>query len=305
VIAAILRWLPLSLALHAAALAATHLLPREAVPSPLFIDLTLVEPATVPERPRDARPRPPSAPASSGRAASASAPKGRAAVSPPASSPESAPTPHPAPSSSAAPAAPVPPAATPIAPAPRAAAPPAPADAHAEPPATLPQSASPTWTTPPAGPASSSTATSSASGSSESPGSEGQSALGVPSPGGETASGSGSGAAGAGDSVALGISGDDGGVYAGYVALLRRRVQEALTYPSAARRRGMAGTVHVDISVEPTGRISEVVVVRSSSHEMLDSAALEAVRALRQVPFPPGVRPRAVRVRLPIVFELR
>jgi len=67
----------------------------------------------------------------------------------------------------------------------------------------------------------------------------------------------------------------------------------------------MAGTVQVEISVEPTGRISEVVVVRSSSHEMLDSAALDAVRALRQIPFPPGVRPRAIRVRLPIVFELR
>ena len=111
---------------------------------------------------------------------------------------------------------------------------------------------------------------------------------------------------GAGDSVvALGIAGDDGGVYAGYIALLRRRVQEALTYPSAARRRGMTGTVHLDISVEPTGRIADVLVVRSSSHEMLDTAALDAVRALRHVPFPPGVRPRAVRVRLPVVFELR
>jgi protein TonB len=94
-------------------------------------------------------------------------------------------------------------------------------------------------------------------------------------------------------------------VYAGYIALLRRRVQEALTYPAAARRRGMSGTVHLDISVEPTGRIADVLVVRSSSHDVLDAAALDAVRTLRQVPFPPGVRPRAVRVRLPVVFELR
>ena len=111
--------------------------------------------------------------------------------------------------------------------------------------------------------------------------------------------------AGSGDALALAISGDDGGVYAGYIALLRRRVQEGLTYPSAARRRGLSGTVHLDISVEPTGAIADVLVVRSSSHDLLDAAALDAVRALRRVPFPPGVRPRAVRVRLPVVFELR
>jgi protein TonB len=113
------------------------------------------------------------------------------------------------------------------------------------------------------------------------------------------------GSGGAGDTLALGISGDDAGVYAGYIALLRRRVQEALTYPSAARRRGLSGIVHLDIAVEPTGRIAEVLVVRSSSHDVLDAAALDAVRTLRRVPFPPGVRPRAVRVRLPVVFELR
>lgn len=118
-------------------------------------------------------------------------------------------------------------------------------------------------------------------------------------------SGGGRGTAGGGDALALAISGDDGGAYAGYIARLRRRVQEALTYPSAARRRGMSGTVHLDISVEPTGKIADVLVVRSSSHDMLDAAALDAVRAVRRVPFPPGVRPRAVRVRLPVVFELR
>jgi protein TonB len=202
------------------------------------------------------------------------------------------------------------PAAPPVAPTPvpPAAPSPAPVELHAEPPATLPQAASPMWTTPSTSATSSSTADSSASGSSESSaggGSEGATAGGASSLGGETGGESSRGARGAGDSVALGISGDDGGVYAGYIALLRRRVQDALTYPSAARRRGMAGTVQVDISVEPTGQISEVVVVRSSSHEILDGAALDAVRALRQIPFPPGVRPRAIRVRLPIVFELR
>jgi protein TonB len=82
-------------------------------------------------------------------------------------------------------------------------------------------------------------------------------------------------------------------------------LQEALEYPPAARRRGLSGTVDLEIALESTGRVSEVVLVRSSSHTMLDEAALQAARNLSRVPFPPDVRPRALRVRLPVVFELR
>src|SRR6266704_3464570 len=106
--------------------------------------------------------------------------------------------------------------------------------------------------------------------------------------------------------VALAIPGAGGaGAYGPYLAALRRRLQEALEYPAAARRRGLSGTVHLEIALEATGRVSEVMLVRSSSHALLDDAALDAARGLRRVPFPPEVRPRALRVRLPVVFELR
>src|SRR5437879_5730041 len=119
------------------------------------------------------------------------------------------------------------------------------------------------------------------------------------------ASGARGGAGGAG-TLALAIPGDGGaGAYGPYLAALRRRLQEALEYPAAARRRGLSGTVHLEIALEATGRVSEVMLVRSSSHALLDDAALDAARGLRRVPFPPEVRPRALRVRLPVVFELR
>jgi protein TonB len=89
------------------------------------------------------------------------------------------------------------------------------------------------------------------------------------------------------------------------VELLRRRVHDALVYPEAAIRRGVSGTAHVDVSVDPSGVIRAVVLVRSSSHGVLDEAALDAVRRLRRVPFPAEVRPRAMLVRLPVRFELR
>jgi protein TonB len=105
--------------------------------------------------------------------------------------------------------------------------------------------------------------------------------------------------------LALAVPRDGGGAYASYLALLHRRVQEAMTYPAAARRRGLSGTVHLEIALEPSGVIRDVTLTRSSSHGVLDDAAVDAVRALRRVPFPPDVRARALRVRLPVVFELR
>ena len=126
--------------------------------------------------------------------------------------------------------------------------------------------------------------------------------------GGSTSAGSGGDgrASGAGDGfLALAIPGDGGGVYGAYLAQLRRRVQESVTYPEPARRRSLVGTVHLEIALDATGRVGEVTLVRSSSHRLLDEAAMEGVRALRRVPFPDDVRPRPLRVRLPVVFELR
>jgi protein TonB len=93
--------------------------------------------------------------------------------------------------------------------------------------------------------------------------------------------------------------------YTAYLERWRDRIQGALRYPAAARRRGLAGTVHLEITVDPRGRLREARVVQSSPHPILDEAALESVRGLGPEPFPPGLPPRTLRVRLPVVFALR
>jgi len=113
--------------------------------------------------------------------------------------------------------------------------------------------------------------------------------------------------AGEGSALALAVPaerGGDGSEYAGYYAVLRRRVQEALAYPATARRRALTGTVQVELDIQPTGAITQVVLAVSSSHRVLDEAALEAVRGIERLPFPPDLRPRRLRVRLPVVFAL-
>jgi protein TonB len=86
---------------------------------------------------------------------------------------------------------------------------------------------------------------------------------------------------------------------------VRRRILDALRYPPPARSRGLTGTVYLEIFIESNGAIGDVAVTSSSSHPLLDEAALEAVRSLSPQPFPKGLKPRPLRVRLPVVFDLQ
>ena len=111
-----------------------------------------------------------------------------------------------------------------------------------------------------------------------------------------------------GSTVALAVPGDGGGVppeYEGYYQLLRARVQQTARYPGVARRRSLTGTVQLELEVAPSGELGSVVLVVSSSHALLDQEALDAVRRLGRVPFPAGMPPRRLHVRLPVDFVLR
>jgi protein TonB len=120
----------------------------------------------------------------------------------------------------------------------------------------------------------------------------------------------GAGPSGAGGSpLALASPGNGSGAapaeYGPYLARFRRRVQETLVYPLAARRQGLGGAVELDVWLEASGRIRDVRVVRSSSHALLDEAALETIRRLGPLPFPDSLPRRPLLIRLPLVFELR
>ena len=114
---------------------------------------------------------------------------------------------------------------------------------------------------------------------------------------------------GAATNVAVAPSGTRGGEagaeYGAYLSRMRGRIQEALRYPPAARRRGLKGTVLVEILIRPDGAITGVSVTSSSSHRLLDDAALEAVRSLPPQPFPAGLLPRPLSVQVPVVFDLQ
>jgi TonB family protein len=109
---------------------------------------------------------------------------------------------------------------------------------------------------------------------------------------------------GTGPASALGPGGPPGSEYGPYYRQIRQRIQETLEYPPAAQRRGLKGTVLLELVIKPDGVISAVVKV-SSSHRLLDDAALETVRNLPRQPFPAGLVPKQLTVPLPVVFDLK
>ena len=96
-----------------------------------------------------------------------------------------------------------------------------------------------------------------------------------------------------------------GAEYGRYLTALRQRIQESVRYPSSARRRGLAGTVSVEILILANGTIGDVTLLESSTHAALDDAALETIRALPRMPLPPELPARPLRVRVPVVFQMR
>jgi protein TonB len=77
-------------------------------------------------------------------------------------------------------------------------------------------------------------------------------------------------------------------------------------YPPLSRRLGEAGTVHLDILVNPDGSVARLVLAKSSGHPRLDRTAIETVQSSWKFePARQGGRPVAAWVTVPIQFTLR
>ena len=87
-----------------------------------------------------------------------------------------------------------------------------------------------------------------------------------------------------------------------FLAAVKRRVEEHVRYPRKARMMRMQGRAVVQFVVGLDGSLKELRLHRSSGHEALDRAAM---RAISRAQADWGRPDRVVRLRFPIVFELR
>jgi TonB family protein len=91
-------------------------------------------------------------------------------------------------------------------------------------------------------------------------------------------------------------------VFDAYNRDVTTRIANGVRYPSAAYRRKLQGKTVVEFDVHPTGRIVAVRVLASSGFQVLDLAAVAAVR--RAAPLPPTPGQQWRRFQQPLNFYL-
>ncbi|MFA5073858.1 MAG: energy transducer TonB [Nitrospirota bacterium] len=80
--------------------------------------------------------------------------------------------------------------------------------------------------------------------------------------------------------------------------LLQAALDRVKQYPRIARERGIEGVTYVRFEVLPGGTIKHIEIIRSSGHDILDSASIKTINRLGSVPFVSGW------VEVPIVYVL-
>lgn len=124
----------------------------------------------------------------------------------------------------------------------------------------------------------------------------------LPVPGGVEAEAA-AAAAAAGDSAPAGV---DPLVRHAYYDQIRKKVAHHQSYPRVARMQGLQGKVLVSFLLSKEGLIIESKVETSSGYEILDRAALEAVRSAQPYPpFPASFPPQPLCVEISLVYDLK
>jgi protein TonB len=90
-----------------------------------------------------------------------------------------------------------------------------------------------------------------------------------------------------------------------YVGSLVQRLNEAKRYPRAAILREEEGRVVIGMRINPDGSLADVHIDVPSPFESLNRAALDTMRGVGKLPPPPTVNHTALRLRIPLNFELR
>lgn len=88
-----------------------------------------------------------------------------------------------------------------------------------------------------------------------------------------------------------------------YILKMRQKIESAWAYPESAGRAGIEGALIVEFVIVKDGSLKRLALLKSSGHEMLDQAALCAIRAAAPFhPFPPKVRARQLRIRTSFIY---
>ncbi len=85
--------------------------------------------------------------------------------------------------------------------------------------------------------------------------------------------------------------------YASYFSSIKRQIESVWSYPEQAVARGLQGQLLLQFILDRSGKIVDISLVHSSEHEILDNAALDAVKnASPYNPFPEKIQKNKLRI---------
>ena len=107
-------------------------------------------------------------------------------------------------------------------------------------------------------------------------------------------------------SIKLPMSRDEGNdSVVKYSNLVKKRILNAITYPSAAKEAGFQGTVNLSLKLSPQGELLESKIKGTSGYRVLDDAALQKAQETSPYPpFPPDIKDNEMWVDIPITYQL-
>jgi protein TonB len=94
--------------------------------------------------------------------------------------------------------------------------------------------------------------------------------------------------------------------YASYFARIKRQIELSWDYPNEAQRRGMTGELTLRFQISRDGNLMNVRLINSSGYNILDEAALQAVKsAAPYYPFPVTIDKEALPILANFIYSPR
>ena len=85
--------------------------------------------------------------------------------------------------------------------------------------------------------------------------------------------------------------------YASYFLRIKKQIELVWTYPEEAATNGLQGQILLQFMLEQSGKLIDISLIQSSGHEILDRAALEAVKTASPYnAFPEKIRKKKLRI---------
>ena len=95
-------------------------------------------------------------------------------------------------------------------------------------------------------------------------------------------------------------------IWGQYTHSIQLKIAKAKTYPALARERNQQGKAFLSFKLNKAGEILELLVENSSGHEILDEAAIKAIKEAAPFPnIPESLNKNFASLKIPISFVLR